>query len=98
MSDNLNLKNKLSKLAFDVTQNSSTERAFSGRFWIFSKMVFTLVFAVMKIYLALNINLFLNQAGQVFYQPINSNVIKYLKDDSYGMIRVEVSCKNATLI
>ena len=35
MSDNLNLKNKLSKLAFDVTQNSSTERAFSGRFYDF---------------------------------------------------------------
>ena len=32
MSDNLNLKKKLSKLAFDVTQNSCTERAFSGEF------------------------------------------------------------------
>ena len=30
MSDNLNLKKKLSKLAFEVTQNASTERAFSG--------------------------------------------------------------------
>ena len=28
-----------------------------------------------------------------FYQPINSNVIKYSKDDSYGMTRGRSSCK-----
>ena len=32
MSENLNLKNKLSKLAFEVTQKASTEAAFSGKY------------------------------------------------------------------
>ena len=70
MSDNLNLKNKLSKLAFDVTQKSSTESPFSGKFYDFSMKGFTIVFAVMKSYLALNTNLLQNLAGQVFIKPL----------------------------
>ena len=66
MSDNLNLKNKLSKLAYEVTQNSSTEKLLAENFITFLRMEFMLVFAVMKNYSALIINLFLNQVGQVF--------------------------------
>ena len=71
MSDNLNLKKKLSKLAFEVTQNASTERAFSGE-----------------------LNDFLSKSGWPSFFKAIDNVIKYTEDQSYGMTRVEVSCKN----
>ena len=87
MSDNLNLKNKLSKLAFDVTQNSSAERAFSGRFYDFENGIYTCVCCDENLFSSEH--KFVSKSGwPSFYQPINSNVIKYLKDDSYGMIRV----------
>ena len=66
MSDNLNLKNKLSKLAYEVTQNSSTEKAFSGKFYNFFEDGVYACVCCKKNYSALIINLFLNQVGQVF--------------------------------
>ena len=93
MSDNLNLKNKLSKLAFDVTQKSSTERAFSGKFHdFFDEGFYHCVCCNEKLFSSKH--KFASKSGwPSFYQAINTDVIKYSRDDSYGMIRTEVSCK-----
>ena len=92
MSDNLNLKNKLSKLAFDVTQNSSTEKAFSGKFYnFFEEGVYACVCCNEKLFSS--DHKFVSKSGwPSFFQALNNEVIKYSKDDSYGMTRVEVSC------
>tara|TARA_Y100000766_G_C18389367_1_gene357469 strand:+ start:148 stop:528 length:381 start_codon:yes stop_codon:yes gene_type:complete len=92
MSDNLNLKNKLSKLAFEVTQNSSTERAFSGKFYnFFEKGVYNCVCCNEKLFSSKH--KFVSKSGwPSFFQAINKKAIKYSEDNSYGMTRIEVSC------
>ncbi|MEC8265549.1 MAG: peptide-methionine (R)-S-oxide reductase MsrB [Pseudomonadota bacterium] len=92
MSDNLNLKNKLSKLAYEVTQNSSTEKAFSGKFYnFFEDGVYACVCCNEKLFSS--DHKFVSKSGwPSFFQALNNEVIKYSKDDSYGMTRVEVSC------
>ena len=87
MSDNLNLKKKLSKLAFEVTQNASTERAFSGELNdFFEDGNYHCICCDAK--------LFNSKSGWPSFFKAIDNVIKYTEDQSYGMTRVEVSCKN----
>ena len=93
MNDNLNLKKKkLSKLAFDVTQNCSTERAFSGEFYdFFEDGTYHCICCEEKLFSSNH--KFLSKSGwPSFFKAIDDNVIKYTEDNTYGMTRVEVSC------
>ena len=88
MNDNLNLKKKLSKLAFDVTQNCSTERAFSGEFYdFFEDGTYHCICCEEKLFSSNH--KFLSKSGK-FFKAIDDNVIKYTEDNT-GMT-VEVSC------
>ena len=93
MTDNLNLKNKLSKIAFEVTQNAATERAFSGKYYdFFEEGTYHCVCCNEKLFSSKH--KFKSKSGwPSFYQTLSNNVIKYSHDNSYGMMRVEVSCK-----
>ena len=46
----------------------------------------------MKNYSALIIEFVSKSGWPSFFQALNNEVIKYSKDDSYGMTKVEVSC------
>ena len=95
MSDNLNLKKKLSKLAFEVTQNASTERAFSGELNdFFEDGNYHCICCDAKLFSSKH--KFLSKSGWPSFFKAIDNVIKYTEDQSYGMTRVEVSCKNCS--
>ena len=94
MNDNLNLKKKLSKLAFDVTQNCSTERAFSGEFYdFFEDGTYHCICCEEKLFSSNH--KFLSKSGwPSFFQPSVESNIETQEDRSAGMIRTEVHCNN----
>ena len=86
------LKEKLSKEAFEVTQNQGTERPFSGDLLnITEEGNYKCV--------CCGQNLFSSQAKfesgtgwPSFFMPIDETAVKNIEDRSHGMIRVEVRC------
>ena len=87
------LKNKLSDLAFKVTQEGSTEPPFSGEYNnLYTKGKYVCVCCGLPLFSSKN--KFNSKSGwPSFYQPINEDCLKYIEDDSYNMVRVEVCCK-----
>ena len=86
------LKEKLSKEAFEVTQNQGTERPFSGDLLNIKKE------GTYKC-ICCGQNLFSSQAKfesgtgwPSFFMPIDETAVKNIEDRSHGMIRVEVRC------
>ncbi len=91
--DKKKLKNRLDKLTFEVTQNNATEPAFSGDYYNFYEN---------GIYhcVCCNTELFHSKdkydsgsGWPSFFASINENDLQFIRDDSYGMVRVEVRCK-----
>lgn len=91
--DKKKLKNRLDKLTFEVTQNNATEPAFSGDYYNFYEN---------GIYhcICCNTELFHSKdkydsgsGWPSFFASINENDLQFIRDDSYGMVRVEVRCK-----
>ena len=86
------LKEKLSKEAFEVTQNQGTERPFSGDLLnITEEGTYKCI--------CCGQNLFSSQAKfesgtgwPSFFMPIDETAVKNIEDRSHGMIRVEVRC------
>ena len=87
------LKNKLSGLAFRVTQLKGTEPAFSGEYNdLYANGKYVCVCCGLELFSSKN--KFNSRSGwPSFYQPINDVCLKYIEDNSYGMARVEVCCK-----
>ena len=87
------LKNKLSTLAFKVTQEGGTEPPFSGEFNnLYAEGKYVCVCCDLPLFSSKN--KFNSKSGwPSFYQPINDNCLKYIKDNSHNMVRVEVCCK-----
>ena len=89
-----NLQKRLSKVAFEVTQNAETERPFSGKYFnFFEKGTYQCI--------CCNNDLFdsdkkfkSNSGWPSFSEAFNTNSLSYIQDNSYGMIRTEVRCKN----
>ena len=86
------LKEKLSKEAFEVTQNHGTERPFSGDLLnIKEEGTYKCI--------CCGHNLFSSQAKfesgtgwPSFFMPVDENAVKNIEDRSLGMVRVEVRC------
>ena len=86
------LKEKLSKEAFEVTQNQGTERPFSGDLLnIKEEGTYKCI--------CCGQNLFSSQAKfesgtgwPSFFMPIDKTSVKNIEDRSHGMLRVEVRC------
>ena len=86
------LKEKLSKEAFEVTQNQGTERPFSGDLLnIMEEGTYKCI--------CCGQNLFSSQAKfesgtgwPSFFMPIDETAVKNIEDRSHGMLRVEVRC------
>ena len=93
MNDDLELKKRLSELAYEVTQNSGTERAFSGEFYdFFEEGTYKCMCCGNELFQS--DHKFKSTSGwPSFYQSKNINATNYSTDDSHGMIRTEVKCK-----
>jgi len=87
------LKNKLSDLAFKVTQMKETEPPFSGKYNDqYAKGKYICVCCSLPLFSSKN--KFNSKSGwPSFYQPINEDCLKYIEDNSHNMLRVEVCCK-----
>ena len=88
------LKNKLSKLAFQVTQNAATEPPFTGEFFdFFEDGVYKCICCDTKLFSSKH--KFNSSTGwPSFNSCINEKVIDEIDDNTFGMIRVEVVCSN----
>ena len=87
------LKNKLSDLAFKVTQMKETEPPFSGKYNdLYAEGKYICVCSSLPLFSSKN--KFNSKSGwPSFYQPINEDCLKYIEDNSHNMLRVEVCCK-----
>ncbi len=87
------LKNKLTDLAFKVTQMKGTEPPFSGEYNdLYANGTYVCVCCELPLFSSKN--KFNSKSGwPSFYQPINEDCLKYIEDNSHNMVRVEVCCK-----
>lgn len=92
--NNSDIKNKLSSLAFDVTQKGGTEPAFSGIYNdLFDKGIYLCTCCNTKLFSSEH--KFKSKSGwPSFFRPANENCLKYKEDISHNMIRVEVLCNS----
>ena len=87
------LKNKLSDLAFEVTQQGKTEPPFSGEYNnLYAEGKYACVCCNSLLFSSKH--KFNSKSGwPSFYQPLNEDCLKYIEDNSHNMVRVEVCCK-----
>ena len=82
-----NLRKKLSEMAYNVTQNSHTEPAYSGMYNDFLKLASTTVFVVGKSFFNSKDKFKSSSGWPSFTNAIKSVALCYIKDESYNMIR-----------
>ena len=94
MSDNKNLKERLTPEQYHVTQEKGTERAFTGKYWnCHDDGVYHCV--VCNHPLFSSANKFESGSGwPSFFKPLGKDSIKTAMDQSHGMMRMEVMCEN----
>ena len=95
MTNNKNLeeyKNKLTPLAYQVTQNGATEPPFSGEFYNHKSTVYTYAFVVVQSYFHLLKSMILERGWPSFKEAFSKQNIKETEDFSHNMIRTEVKC------
>lgn len=94
---NEQLKNKLTKIQYEVTQNNATESPFKNEYWNeFKKGIYVDIVSGKPLFLSSN--KFDSGCGwPAFSRPINNSDIIELKDTSHGMIRTEVRTKESNI-
>lgn len=94
---NEQLKNKLTKIQYEVTQNSATEPPFKNEYWNeFRKGIYVDIVSGKPLFLSSD--KFESGCGwPAFSRPIENNDIFEIKDTSHGMIRTEVKAKNSNI-
>lgn len=94
---NEQLKNKLTKIQYEVTQNNATEPPFKNEYWNeFKKGIYVDIVSGKPLFLSSN--KFDSGCGwPAFSRPINNSDIIELKDTSHGMIRTEVRTKESNI-
>ena len=91
---NLKSKKEFDELTYTVTQKGGTEPPYSGKYYNFNeKGIFNCICCGISLF---NSDDKYNSGSgwPSFTQPFKNDKIKYITDDSYGMKRVEVRCKN----
>tara|TARA_B110000014_G_scaffold202861_1_gene152812 strand:+ start:2004 stop:2402 length:399 start_codon:yes stop_codon:yes gene_type:complete len=87
-------KNILTAEQFEVCRKKGTERAFTGIYWD-SKEKGTYNCSCCSKKLFSSDTKFDSGTGwPSFFEPIDDENIEYIEDKNFGMIRVEVNCKN----
>lgn len=94
---NEQLKNKLTKIQYEVTQNNATEPPFKNEYWNeFRKGIYVDIVSGEPLFLSSD--KFESGCGwPAFSRPIENNDIVEIKDTSHGMIRTEVKAKNSNI-
>lgn len=94
---NEQLKNKLTKIQYEVTQNNATEPPFKNEYWNeFRKGIYVDIVSGKPLFLSSN--KFESGCGwPAFSKPIQNNDIVEIKDMSHGMIRTEVRTKESNI-
>ena len=87
------LNKNLDELSYDVTQNSGTERAFSGKYYMHFKKGFYDCICCSSPLFHSNDKYDSGSGWPSFSKSFGRN-IKYISDNSFNMLRVEVRCKN----
>ena len=89
------LRQKLTPMQYDVTQNSATEPPFQNEYFDnFKQGIY--IDVITKEPLFISTDKFESGCGwPSFSRPINEEMIEELKDTSHGMIRTEVRSKNS---
>ena len=88
------LKLKLTPMQFHVTQEAGTERPFTGEYWD-TKEPGTYHCIVCDTELFASDTKYDSHCGwPSFYDALDTAQIEYLEDNTLGMRRVEVRCKN----
>ena len=88
------LKSKLSKLAFEVTQNSATEPPFTGKFFnFFEDGIYKCVCCGSALFKS-NDKFKSSTGWPSFHSCFNETSLDEIEDNSFGMHRVEVRCQN----
>ncbi len=91
--DKIALKNKLSPISFEVTQNSATEAPFSGEYNNLKENgSYLCVCCEEKLFSSSN-KYNSGSGWPSFTKTINDNNIKLIEDNSFGMKRIEVKCR-----
>ena len=88
------LQKKLSKIAFEVTQNAETERPFSGKYFNFFEKGTYQCICCSKDLFDSDKKFKSNSGWPSFSESLNTDSLSYIQDNSYGMVRTEVRCKN----
>ena len=88
------LKNNLTDLQYNVTQNGDTERAFTGEYWdFFEKGIYVDIATGEPLFSSLD--KYESSCGwPSFSAPIDENNILFKEDKSFGMDRTEVKSKS----
>ena len=92
--DDAELRERLTPEQYTVTQNSGTERAFTGRYWD-TKIAGTYRCVVCDEKLFASDTKFDSGTGwPSFFQPIDDNKVDRETDRKFGMKRTEAMCGN----
>ncbi|BCE00659.1 peptide-methionine (R)-S-oxide reductase MsrB [Marinicellulosiphila megalodicopiae] len=86
------LKEKLSSIAWEVTQNKSTERPFTGEFNNFTDDGQYSCICCGSLLFESSTKFDAGCGWPSFYEGIDGDAIKKIRDTSHGMIRDEVVC------
>lgn len=89
------LRQKLSAQAYEITQHAATERAFTNQYWdFFAPGIYVDVVSGEPLFASQD--KFDSQCGwPSFVKPIAPEVVKYFRDTSHGMDRIEVRSRVA---
>lgn len=88
------LKKRLTKEQFEITQNKFTEKPFTGKYCNFYvKGIYKCVCCSTPLF-SYNTKFDSGSGWPSFSKPIDESAIEYKKDLSFGMIRIEVLCSN----
>jgi peptide-methionine (R)-S-oxide reductase len=93
-TNNEELKKRLTDIEYKVTQESATERPFTGKYCdFFQSGIFNCV--VCGVALFKSDHKFKTHCGWPgFSKESFKDTIEYIDDLSHGMVRVEIKCKN----
>ena len=79
---------------FDVCRKKSTERAFTGIYYDTKDMgTYNCSCCSTKLFSS-NTKFDSGTGWPSFFEPIDEENVEYIKDQSFGMTRIEVNCKN----
>ena len=87
-------KKILSSEQFEVCRNKGTERAFTGIYWDSKdKVMYNCACCETKLFSS-DTKFDSGTGWPSFFKPDDEKNIEYVEDQSFGMTRVEVNCKN----